>query len=301
MKSYKRYLPYLALIIAAIIWGANTPVMKLTLASVPLFSLAFLRFFVGALFLLPFVYKQLDYKKKDWFHLFLCAFLGVTIIITLYFLGLRMTSALNSGIINGIQPIVILFFAYVFLQEKITKRMILGSLVSILGLGLIIGKDILSQGFDVSPLGDTIIFLSTIIFAAYVTLSKELSKKYSPLVLTFFLFFVGGIFFLPGVVFEYTTNPTWYMQVSPLAYFGIFYGIIFSAVIAFLLWQYGLSKVSESQVGFFLYLTPVISTIAAIYFLGETITEEFLMGAMLIFIGLFISEAHLHHKKPFHH
>lgn len=301
MHFIKRHLPYIALVTAAILWGANTPVMKYTLASVPLFTLAFLRFFLGALLLLPFMYKQINYEKKDWFPLFLSAFLGVTVIITLYFLGLRMTSALNSGIIGGTQPIVLLIFGYIFLQEKITRRMMIGSGIALFGLCVVIGKGMFIQGFDISPIGDALIFISHIAFAAYVTLSKELTHKYSALALTFFFFLIGSLFFIPGVIFEYMANPAWISQVPLPAYGGIFYGIVFSAVIAFCLWQYGLAKVSEGQIGFFLYISPVVSSVLAITILGDQLTEEFLIGTLLICIGLIVSQAHLHHKKPLHH
>jgi drug/metabolite transporter (DMT)-like permease len=64
MNSFKKYFPYIALATAAIIWGANTPIMKVTMLYVPIFSLAFLRFFIASLILLPFVYNDLTFKKE---------------------------------------------------------------------------------------------------------------------------------------------------------------------------------------------------------------------------------------------
>lgn len=301
MKLFKKYLPYIALAGAAVIWGANTPIMKVTMLYVPLFSLAFLRFFLAALILLPFVYKQLHFQKKDWFPLFLCAFLGITILITLYFLGLKMTSALNTGIIGGTIPMITLVFAALFLHEKMTKKIILGAVIGMIGILVIVGKDVFAKGLDISPMGDMLIFLSNIAFAAYITLSKKLSKNYTPLAITFFIFFVGSLFFLPGVFMDITANPTWFITMPLFAYAGILYGILFSGILAFAFWQYGLSKVSETNVGFFLYISPIVTSILAIWFLGEAVSEEFLMGTLLICIGLLIAEAHVHHKKPFHH
>jgi drug/metabolite transporter (DMT)-like permease len=301
MNSFKTYFPYIALATAAIIWGANTPIMKVTMLYVPIFSLAFLRFFIASLILLPFVYKNLTFKKSDWFPLFLCAFLGITILITLYFLGLRMTSALNTGIIGGTTPIITLIFAALFLHEKLTKKIMLGAVIGLIGILIIVGKDMFVQGIDISPIGDMLIFLSNIVFAAYITLSKKLSKTYSPLTLTFFIFFIGSLFFLPGVFIDATSNPTWIFNLPPFAYFGILYGILLSGLLAFGLWQFGISKVSETNVGFFLYISPIVTTLIAITFLGEHVTAEFLIGSLLIVIGLLVAEAHLHHKRPHHH
>lgn len=301
MKLFKKYLPYIALATAAVIWGANTPIMKVTMLYVPVFSLAFLRFFIASLILLPFVYKQLHFQRKDWFSLFLCSFLGITILITLYFFGLKLTSALNAGVIGGTMPILSLVFASFFLNEKMTKKVIIGAILGLLGILVIVGKDLLTRGLDISPLGDVLIFLSNIAFAAYITLSKKLSKTYSPLTITFFIFFVGSLFFLPGVFADLSLNPFWYATMPVGAYIGILYGILFSGLIAFSLWQYGLSKISEGKSGFFLYISPVVTSIIAIVFLSEIVTEEFLIGTLLIVIGLFVAEAHLGHKHPHHH
>ncbi len=301
MRPFKNYLPYIALTTAAVIWGANTPIMKVTMLSVPLFSLAFLRFFTASLLLLPFVYKQLHFQKKDWFSLFLCAFLGITVLITLYFFGLKLTSALNTGIIGGTMPIITLIFAALFLHEKMTKKIIIGAVIGMIGILIIVGKDIMAQGLDISPMGDMLIFLSNIAFAADITLSKKLSKNYTPLAITFFIFFVGSLFFLPGVFMDIVANPTWFINMPFFAYIGILYGILFSGLLAFGLWQYGLSKVSETNVGFFLYISPVVTSLIAVLFLGEIITEEFFIGSALIIIGLLVAEAHMYHKKPLHH
>jgi drug/metabolite transporter (DMT)-like permease len=212
-----------------------------------------------------------------------------------------MTSALNTGIIGGTTPIITLMFAAIFLHEKLTKKIIIGAIIGLIGILVIVGKDMFVQGIDISPIGDMVIFLSNIVFAAYITLSKKLSKNYSPLTLTFFIFFIGSLFFLPGVYMDTISNPSWIFDLPLFAYLGILYGILFSGLLAFAFWQYGIAKVSETNVGFFLYISPIVTTLIAITFLGEHVTAEFMIGSLLIFIGLLVAEAHLHHKHPHHH
>lgn len=301
MRLFNNYLPYIALASAAVIWGANTPIMKVTMLSVPPFTLAFLRFFIASLILFPFVRRQINFQKKDLPSLFLAAFLGITVLISLYFFGLKLTSALNAGIIGGTLPITSLIFAAIFLHERVTRKIVIGACISLFGIFIIVGKDLLVYGLHISPFGDILIFLSNIAFAAYDTLSKKLLKLYSPLAITFFIFFVGSLTFLPGVWWDLQTNPSWHATLPFGAYVGIVYGILFSALIAFSFWQYGLSKTTETSAGFFFYITPLVTTVIAISFLGENLTNEFLIGSLLIFIGLLVAQAHLHHKKPLHH
>ncbi|MCL5438727.1 MAG: DMT family transporter [Patescibacteria group bacterium] len=295
LKSNPSKSVFLALIFASIIWGATGPVMKLTLETIPIFSLGFIRFGIAALILLPFVYKKLSIKKEDWPLLVLSALFGVTFNIAFFFWGLTMTSGLNSGIIVASTPILTLIFAAVFLGEKISKNMILGCIVGIIGIAIIIGKDILKNGVTLSPYGDLLILAAVVVFIIYEMISKNLFKRYSPVTITFYSFAIGSITFLPTAFYEYSINPNWINNLSLPSYLGIASGIFLSSLAAYILWQWGLSKSSESRAGFFFYLDPVSSTIASVILLSEKITWPFILGSIFIFLGLFIAE----HRYPY--
>ncbi|MCL5432678.1 MAG: DMT family transporter [Patescibacteria group bacterium] len=299
LKSSPSRSVFLALVLASIIWGATGPVMKLTLESVPIFSLAFIRFFVASLILLPFVFKKLSIRREDLPLLFLSALFGVTFNISFFFWGLTMTSGLNSGIIVASTPILTLLFAAVFLGERISRNMILGCIVGILGIAVIIGKDILKNGITLSPYGDLLILAAVITFIFYEMLSKNLFKRYDPVTITFYSFIIGGLTFLPSLFFEYSINPAWINNLSLSSFFGIAYGIFLSSLAAYLLWQWGLSKSCESCAGFFFYLDPISSTVASVILLSEKITWAFILGSVLIFLGLFIAERrHPYSRSP---
>lgn len=271
--------------------------MKLTLLSVPLFSLAFIRFFFASLILLPFVYKKLKIKKDDIPVLTLCAFAGITFNISFFFLGLTLTTALNAGIIVSTLPIFTLIFAILFLKEKITKKLVLGSIIGFLGIGIIIGQDITKHGLSLSPIGDFMLLLAMFSFVIYEIFSKKLFKKYNPFVITFYAFLIGALSFLPAFIYELSSSSAWINNLPTNAILGIIYGIFFSSLAAYSLWQWGLSKTDAGKAGFFFYLDPVVSTIAAVIILSEKITTPFVLGSILIFLGLFFAEGRL----PYHH
>ncbi len=282
---------------AAIIWGATGSVMKLGLLSVPVFSLAFIRFGSASLILFLLLHKKLSVEKKDLPFLFLMGLIGITFHISLFFWGLTFTTALNTGVITATAPIFTAFFAYLFLKEKIKKRLIAGAILGILGVGIIIGKDIAKNGFYLSPFGDLLILLATLTFIFYELLIKRLFAKYDSFVITFYVFAFGTLGFLPFTIYEFLAKPNWLAQISTTGYIAIVYGILFSSLTAYSLWQWGLSKIPVSQVGVFSYLDPITATITAVLLLSEKITIPFVIGAVFIFIGLFIAEAHLHTHK----
>src|SRR5258708_11986603 len=287
-NSSKR--PIIALLIASIIWGATPAIMKLSLTSVPISSLGFLRFGAAAILLLPFVYQKLRVKRSDIITIILSGLLGITYNILFFFWGLTHTTAINAGLITATVPIFTLFFAQFFLGEKITNRLRFGVLLGFTGIACIIVKDILQQGISISPFEDFFLLISTVSFVLYEIVSKKLFKKYNPLVITFYMFSVGAISFLPATLFEYINFPSWISSLSTPAVFGVVFGILGSSILAYVLWNWGLSKMDVNRVGFFFYLNPIVSTITAVLLLSEKITVSFVLQSLFILIALFFSE-----------
>lgn len=80
----------LALIIAHIIWGASTPIIKLTVATIPPFSLAVIRFWFTALillFILGLRQGSLTITKSDRLPVLAWALLAVPVNIALFLSG----------------------------------------------------------------------------------------------------------------------------------------------------------------------------------------------------------------------
>lgn len=297
MSASHRTLVFIALILASSIWGVNNSVMKLTLLTVPVFSLALIRFGTASFILLPFVKDQLAIAKKDRKLLILSALCGVSLNIAFFFWGIKLTSALNAGIIVASLPIFTLLFASFFLKEKVSKNLILGGTLAVVGISIIVGRDLASLGLSFSPLGDFLVLLATLSFVGYEIISKKLFAKYNAFTVTYYSFAIGALTFLPLAIWEYLSNPFWIKGLTATSFTGIAFGILLSSLTAYSLWQWGLSKIPASRVGFFFYLDPVVSTITAVLLLSEVITFPFLIGAILIFAGLFIAEG----KLPYHH
>ena len=284
---------YTAIIGAAVIWGLTVPIMKLTLQNIPVFSLAFIRFTCAALILLPFVYKKLRIKTKDIFFIILIGLLGITFNILPFFYGLKLTSALNAGILMSTTPLITFVAAHIFLKEKVRSKTVLGALIGFAGI-LMVMFDNTAPSFSVSPQGDLLILASTFAFVAYEITSKKVLKKYSFLVINFYSFAVGALSFLPFTIKEMQTNSSWIIHLSRPTIFGILFGIFFSSLLGYSLWQWGLSRLEASRAGVLMYLDPVVVTIASVVILSETLTPLFLLGAASIFLGLIIAGQKIH-------
>ena len=122
MKISNRHVAIIALIIANIIWGASSPIFKWSLENVQPFTLAFLRFFIASLILWPFALPHITLKIKDIPKIILLAAIGITIHISLFFLGLKLTSSINVPIIGASAPIFLMIVAFLYLHEKPKRK-----------------------------------------------------------------------------------------------------------------------------------------------------------------------------------
>lgn len=311
MKSgmLKKPLPYLALLIAHLIWGANFVVAKITLTEIPVFSLSFLRFALAALLILPFILViKGEHKRIKIDHLPKLLGIGVLMVafsILLFFEGLKRTTAINASVLTMAVPMLSVLGGWWFLKEKIFIVNLLGVLVGLLGAIIVIGLPILFTGNIVPSqlIGNFLILLSSISFVSGAILARQMLKIYPALFITGFAFLVGALIFIVPAINEYIQNPGWVKQVSVLGVLGLLYITILSSVTAFLLHNWGLSKTNLVQSNLFQYIEPAIAASIAVPLLGERISFSFIIGTCLIVLGVYWGTLAKtdHHHHHFHH
>lgn len=303
-KIFTKPLPYLGLILAHLIWGANFVVAKVTLEEFPPMSLMLLRFALASLLLAPFFFaqkKKVKIKKEDLPKLIAIGVFIVTLNITFFFEGIKRTSATDAAILTLIIPITSVLSGWWFLKEKIYLINLLGIALGLVGALIIIGVPQILTG-TVSPtilLGNSLIILASISFVVGATISKRILKKYSTLVVTAIAFLVGTVTsFLPASL-EYIQNPSWINQVSILGFLGLIYMTLLSSISAYFLFEWGLSKTSVGIADLFQYIEPFVATSLAITILGESLSTSFLIGALLIAAGVYLGTLakEAHHRQ----
>lgn len=289
---------FLALIIANIIWGAAAAIFKLSLQNIPPFTLAFWRFFLGALIIFAVMRKQVALplaNRRDTIGLILYGLFGVTLNIILFFWGLRLTHAINAPVIASAQPILTLFFALLFLHETFKFRKFLGMILGTCGIIVIVIEPLLKQGVDGSITGNIFLVFATVSAVAATIIGKTVLSKYNPWAFTFWAFLVATASFLPLALYEYLQNPHLYTLLDWRGYLGIGYGAVLSSAAAYGLFAWGLSKINASDTAMFTYIDPIVGTVAGALILQETITFPFVLGAILIFGGILLAEGRIHY------
>lgn len=296
MQLRKSKLAILALIGANIIWGASPPIFKWSLEAVPPFTFIFIRFLLASLILLPFTLHNLKIARGDIPKVITLAFVGFTLSIPTIFLGLILAPSVNVSLIYSSAPIMLLLGSYFILREKLKKKTLFGTMLGFAGVLAIILMPIIEGGFAGELIGNLLFVVSMIAFSCYTILLKEYKLPYSPLTLTFWIFTLAALSFFPLYLWESQGAP---LQIPPQGLAGILFGAIFTSNIAYMLFNFAVRYIRANEVGVFLYIDPVATILIAVPLLGEQITLTFLLGALLVFSGIFIAEGRLHYH-PLH-
>jgi drug/metabolite transporter (DMT)-like permease len=292
MKLHKVQLAVIAIIIATIIWGAAPPIFKWSLESIQPFTLGFLRFFFASILILPLAAKHLHVAKKHWITLFIIAFVSVPLHIGFFLVGLELAPSINVPIIAAAGPIFVMIFSGRLLKERVSQKIIFGTLISLGGVLVIVIRPIIENGWDGNVLGNFFFLLSTITAVAHLFLLKRIINQYHTATITFWTFFIGQLFFLPMMIWE-MQSPSYTFIFNTESFVGIVYGAIFSSGIAWLIHAYAVKYLPASEVSIFAYLDPIITALVAIPLLNETITFSYLLGGTLVFLGIFIAEGRI--------
>lgn len=287
--------PVLALITANIIWGASFPILKLSLENIPPISLAFIRFLLASLILYPFVHRTTSYDqlKNKW--LWIYAVCGITINIIFFFFALRLTTALDSTIIASSGPIMVLIGSAIFLHEKVKHRAVIGTILSLAGVLLLVVQPILEREPSSQIVGNILMIIATMGSVVSTVAGRRFLTPQNAVGMTFWSCVIGTLTFFPLMLREYITNPLWMAQLDYRGLIGIAYSSILSTVVAYTVYDWALSKLSAYRTSVFTYIDPVASIVIAIPLLGEKISVPFVVGSLMVFVGILIAEHRIHY------
>ena len=281
------------LVCASLFWAGNFIVGKYAfLTDIPPLSLVFYRWTLVWFILLPFTYKEIikykDIILKNLPILFLLGFTSVGLFNSFTYLALIHTQVINASLFNAAIPAIIILLCFLFKVEKTNKFQILGLIISVLGIIAIITKlnlDILlSLNFNK---GDLIMVGGALTWGIYSTLLKRKKFTLPLLTLVHVVCTLGLISVLPQFLYEYTNGQVIKFDIN-LVYTLIFLAL-FPSIGSYYCWAGAVSIVGANRAGISLSLIPLFSTIFAIGIYDEKFQFFHLIGAILIILGLFLS------------
>lgn len=291
--------PYLALVIANVIWGAGLPIFKHAFTNIPPFTLAYIRFFFAAMIFLPFVsFKDIHkIQIRDWLYILLGSFFNIFINISFLFIGLTMAPSINAAVIGASGPVLLFILSILLLKERPQRHVLVGMLTSLAGAAFIILLPYLvsSGRAAVSLEGNVLYIVATLGAVLGPLFIKRVVNRISPYDVIFFGFLFSSLLFAPFMWRELQSFQ--FVQINQAGWMGIIYGVLGSSAAAYFLQAYALSKIDAQETGVFSYLNPVATVLVAIPLLMEYPDIFFFAGSVLVFTGILISEKRIRFTK----
>ncbi len=199
--------------------------------------------------------------------------------------SLEFTSVASSVVLVTTTPLWVALLSPFTLKERLTRGVILGMGIALLG-GVIIGLNDRSGGAGSNPpLGDLLALGGAVAAAAYVTLGRHLRTKMS---LGSYTFVVYGVAALVLIVFMAAAGQQPFGYPLP-AYFWFLCLALIPQLLGHSSFNWALRYLSAAFVSITLLGEPIGSTILAYLLLGETPTLVKLLGAALILVGIVIA------------
>ncbi|CAG34927.1 hypothetical membrane protein [Desulfotalea psychrophila LSv54] len=281
---------YLFAIGATAIWSGNFIIARGLSETLSPISLAYYRWAVALLVLLPIGIRPL---LREWqelkLHLpYLCltSLVGVTIFNTMIYVAGHTTTAINLSLISITAPIFIVIFSRLLFAEKITLHKSLGILLVAVGVVLLITGGELARLLRISfAIGDLWMLAAAMFFGLYSILLKYKPRKLSIWAFQLSTFALGLFFLTPFFIWDYCTSPPVSFSASTLG--AILYLGVFASLTAFALWNKAILVIGPVRAGMIYYSLPIFSGTAAYLILGEAITSVHLCSVLLIVSGIF--------------
>ncbi len=281
-----------ALMLSSVVflWGSSFTLLKLGLEEIPPVTLAFLRFLVALPFIAAFAYSQDKnafggHILKEWKIFSALGLTGVALYHMFQNFGLQLTTASNSSLIISANPVFIVLLDHFYLKERMTLKRVFGVVFAFLGVALIIRP--MEWSLDpVRIIGDLLSLGSAISWAFYSVVGRDVLSNYGANRVTMFSLIFGTLFLFPSAFFlERPVLPR-----SLWSWFLLLVLSLFCSGLAYLFWSKALEDVSATKAGVFLFFLPVISVSVANLVLSESLDAFLAIGALLVIIGVVITE-----------
>jgi len=260
---------------------------------VPPISLAFWRWTIVVLLLLPFtlsfLIKNLKIIKKEFKKLFFLGAMGCGVCGAFPFLAGETTTVTNMGIIYTSSPIFIILISAIFFNEKVNLIKIIGLVSCLLGVFAIIIKGdfnlLLNLNFTIGDLWMLAAAIGWALYSVYLFYWKSKLPIFQRFTLVAFF---GAVSLLPFyIIEEVAVQRTLF---NSQFFLWVIFAAISPGIIAFTLYTQAQKSLGASLTGFTLYIFTIYAAIYGFIFFNEKLETFHYLGTVLVFFGVYLAK-----------
>jgi drug/metabolite transporter (DMT)-like permease len=255
--------------------GSYVALSKPLVAVLPVFLLAWLRFGIAAVALLPWTRRapgEPPLAPRERRQLFLMSFLGNFLFSILMLSGIALTTATAAGVILATLPAAVALLARAVLGERFTPRVTLAVVLAVGGIAAL--QFVRDGNADAARggalLGSLLLLGAVLCEASYVILSKRLAASRAPLRVSALINLWGLALMTPFGLWQ-AASFGWTAVAPELWLLLVFYALA-ASLFAVWLWMIGMQQVPANHAGVFTVALPIAATLVGVGLLGESFT-----------------------------
>jgi len=263
------------LLFVALIWGLTFPVIKIALESISPLTFNSIRFFIAAILFLPLLFTT-KVSKNDLTDIKIGIKIGIAVFFgyTLQTIGLQFTTATNAGFITSTYVVFTPLIALLFFGYRVSRMEIVSLLTAFSGLYL------LSEFTGKFNVGDLLVLLCAIAFAAEIVLISHFSRLKNPTSLAFGQIVAVAVFSTPFALLEGK------MTLNHDVILALLITAVFATTLARIAQNHAQKFTRPSDTAIIFSMEGVFSHVFAILMLGEKLTLTQYFGAALIVLSV---------------
>lgn len=292
-RSWRRLYdaPWLLFFVAPLSWSGNFVLGRAVAGEVPPIGLAFWRWAIGCLIVLPLAWPHLRRDRRaflrEWPTVLVLSGVGIAAFNTFAYIGLQDTTALNAVMMQSTMPIAIVAASFLLFGERVGPLQGLGILVSLSGVAMIVarGDGAMLAGLAFNR-GDLWVLAAVVSYALYTALLRRRPVVH-PMSLLAVTFGLGAALLLPFLLWETATGRV--VPATPTAFAAIAYVAVFPSVLAYFCFNRTVELIGANRTGLSVHLMPVFGILMAVAFLGESPRWYHGAGITLIAAGILLA------------
>ncbi|MDH3639487.1 MAG: EamA family transporter [Gammaproteobacteria bacterium] len=301
MQTVSRQAAAGGVLLTTLFWAGNAIVARGMIDDIPPITLAFWRWVVALLVILPFGLRHVIREWKElvaaFWPLAVLGLLSVSVFNTLLYLSAHSTTAINLVLVNSSLPLVTLVLSWALLAQRPHWNEFVGIALATLGLVIVLVRgdyaNLLAMRLSS---GDTVMLAAVFSWALYSVLLTRWPLKLHVFTMFTTMMVIGVVALLPFYWVEYRAVGGIGFTGSQVAIF-VYVGVLASAA-AHIFWYYGVNALGPTTTSMFTYLIPVFTVILAYLILNEALFSFHLAGGVLIFLGFVISTVMFRRARP---
>ncbi len=217
-----------------------------------------------------------------WWRILLLGGLNIGIFQALLFVAAYRLPGGVAATAGSIQPLLVVWFSWIILNEKPSKRSIIAAFAGFIGVGLLV----LGPTARLDYIGIVAALAGAATMGLGTVLVKRWKRPVSLLVFTAWQLAVGGIVLLPiALVIE---GPITHLSTTNLLGF-VYLGVVGTGL-AYALWFRGIEKLKASAVSSLGLMSPVVATLIGFVLLHQTLTLVQLIGIAIVLMSVLIGQ-----------